>query len=164
MNSDFFVLTAELAVAIAGFSGVIVALESGDVRSWSPLRRRNLRILLQLSMLALLFSLIPLAAYEAVDGSSFWRWALGFYGLAHVVDLSTFLFHQPAGAKRGPVYQGLVFALVQLGVAALSTDSVAEIIYMVSVMWHLAGAAMGFLFLIWGERLGSEAAKRDTGG
>ena len=46
MNSDFLALTAQLAVGIAGFSGAIVALESRDVRSWDPLRRRSLRILL----------------------------------------------------------------------------------------------------------------------
>ena len=55
-NNDALVLIAELAVAIAGFSGVIVALESRSVRSWTPLQRRNLRLLLQVSAVAIFFS------------------------------------------------------------------------------------------------------------
>jgi len=141
-----------LAVAIAGFSGVVVALEARGVPAWTPLRRRDLRVLLQLSALALLFSLIPLAAYGAAESPSFWSWALGAYGLAHIVDASTFLFRQPVGARRGPVYVGLGFAAAQLVVAGFASNPVAELVYMVSIMWHLAGAGMGFVFLVWGGR------------
>ena len=148
INSDFFVLTAELAVAIAGFSGVVVALETQPVRSWAPSRRRDLRVLLQLSALALVFSLVPLAAYSIVDTAGFWRWGLGVYGLIHAADVFTFLLRQTEGVRR-PVWLGLVFALAQILVAALLTDSAAEAMYMVSVMWHLGGAAMGFVLLLW---------------
>ena len=141
INSDFFVLTAELAVAIAGFSGVIVALESQPVGSWAPSRRRDLRVLLQLSGLALVFSLVPLVAYAVADTAGFWRWALAAYGLIHAADVFTFLYRQPDGVRR-PVWLGLVFALAQILVAALLTDAAAEAMYMISVMWHLGGAAM----------------------
>jgi hypothetical protein len=152
ISSEFFALTAQLAVAIAGFSGVVVALESRDVRSWDPLRRRDLRVLLQLSALALLFSLGPLAAYRLVDQASFWKWALGFYGLAHLLDVSTFLFRQPERARTGPVYVGVAFALAQIILATAGANSTAETGYMVSLIWHLGGATMGFVFLVWGKR------------
>jgi hypothetical protein len=142
-------------VALAGFSGIVVALEAQPVRSWTPMRRRDLRVLLQLSALALFFSLLPLLAYASIDDAGFWRWGLGAYGLVHVIDVSTFLFRQP-GVARTPIWIGLVFAVAQIAVALLSTDSTAEVWYMLSVTFHLAGAAMGFVFLIWNE--GAESA------
>jgi hypothetical protein len=124
------------------------------VRSWTPLRRRKLRILLQLSALALFFSVLPLLTYRLAENPGFWRWALGCYGVAHLADLSSFLFWQPQGAWRAPVYPGVVFAVLQLAVAALGGTLASETMYMVSVAWHVAGAAMGFVFLIWGETSG----------
>jgi len=147
-------LTAELSVAVAGFSGVIVALESRGVRAWTPLRRRDLRVLLQLSGLALAFSLIPLVVYPHFETATFWNWALAAYGLAHLADVSSFLFGQPEGARRGPVFAGLVVALLQLVAAIFGTGSLAELAYSASILWHLGGAGMGFVLLIWGDRSG----------
>jgi len=48
-SNDALVLIAELAVAIAGFSSVVGALDNRAVRTWSPFRRHNLRVLLQVS-------------------------------------------------------------------------------------------------------------------
>ena len=152
INSDFLTLTAELSVAIAGFSGVIVALESRSVKSWTPLRRRDLRVLLQLSALALVFSLAPVLAYPVFDDAAFWKWALAMYGVAHLADVASFLVRQPDGARTGPVYAGFVVALLQLLVAGLGSGVVPELVYSGSILWHLGGAAMGFVFLIWGTR------------
>jgi hypothetical protein len=102
--------------------------------------------------LALIFSLGPLAAYGLVDQPGFWNWALGFYGLAHLLDVATFLFRQPEGARLGPVYGGAAFAIAQLVLAIAGADATAETGYMVSLIWHLGGAAMGFVFLVWGKR------------
>jgi hypothetical protein len=152
MNSDFLALTAQLAVGIAGFSGVIVALESRDVRGWPARRRRDLRILLQVSGMALLFSLLPLVSYRLVERPVFWNWALGIYGAAHMIDASTFIVRQPAGARVRPAYAGLVQGLVQVIVAVWGSRAFAEFWYLLSLVWQLGGAAMGFVFLIWGSR------------
>lgn len=98
-----------------------------------------------------MFSLLPLATFSIVEATGFWRGALAAYALAHAVDVSSFLFRQPEKV-RGAAWLGLAFALSQLLVAVLLTDSAAEAMYMVSVMWHLGGAAMGFVFLIWSRR------------
>jgi hypothetical protein len=126
LNSDFLVLTAELAVAIGGFSGVIVALEARGVREWTPVRRRNLRILLQLAALALLFSLLPLGAYRLAERPNFWRWALGLYGIAHVVDATSFIFRQPPSIRFAPPLVGLEVAALQLVVAGVGSGATAE--------------------------------------
>lgn len=104
-----------------------------------------------MSGLALIFSVLPLITYRLAEVPSFWRWALGLYGVLHLVDLSTFLFRQPEGAWRAPVYPGVVFAVLQLAVAALGGAGGPETMYMASIAWHVGGAAMGFVFLIWGE-------------
>ena len=151
INTDFLTLTAELSLGIAGFSGVIVALESRSVRSWTPLRRRDLRVLLQLSGLALLFSLMPLLAYPTFAAPSFWKWALGLYGFVHLLDLASFLIRQPEGARLHLVYPGVAVAVTQVALAILASDAIAEVAYLGSVLWHLAGAVMGFVFLIWND-------------
>ena len=155
-NNDALVLIAELAVAIAGFSGVIVALESRSVRSWTPLQRRNLRLLLQVSAVAIFFSLLPLLLQRFMAASDFWKWALGFYGLVHVGDVSSFLIRQPTGAPLAPVYAGLAVALTQLSVAAFGSVLMVEAVYLGVLVWHLAIASMGFALLVWG------AADQDT--
>jgi hypothetical protein len=152
MNSDLLALTAQLGVGIAGFSGVVVALESREVRHWDPLRRRSLRILLQLSGMVVLFSIVPLVAYRVVESPGFWNWALGCYGLAHIADAASFVVRQPSGARVGPAYVGVAAGIVQLIAAVWGSGAIAEGVYLVSLVWQLGGAAMGFVFLLWGVR------------
>ena len=66
-SNDILVLVAELAVAIAGFSSVVVALGRRPVAEWLPGEQRNLRILLQVSAIAILFSLFPLILQRAIS-------------------------------------------------------------------------------------------------
>lgn len=96
LSGDLLVVVAELAVAIAGFSSVVVALDSRAVREWSPARRYNLRVLLQMSALAVLFALLALFLERATEGVAFWKWALGAYGIAHLIDAGSFIRRQPA--------------------------------------------------------------------
>ena len=94
-SHDALVLIAELAVAIAGFSSVVVALDNRAVRDWSPFQRHNLRILLQVSALTIFFALFPLIFQRAMAGPASWKWALGVYGVVHTIDVSSFIRRLP---------------------------------------------------------------------
>ena len=161
LSSDFLVLVAELAVAIAGFSSVVVALDSRAVKTWSPAQRHNLRVLLQISALTVFFALFALFLERATNGTDFWRWALGVYGVVHLIDAGSFIRRQPTDIpkanKLGP-YLGLIVAIGQCVTAAVAGVHMAETIYLASLVFHLAGASMGFGILIFGR---SEGGARD---
>lgn len=154
LSGDLLVVIAELAVAIAGFSSVVVALDSRAVRDWNPARRYNLRVLLQISALAVFFALLALFLERATEGSGFWNWALGAYGIAHLLDAGSFIRRQPADLpmvnRMGP-YVGILLALVQCLVAVLAGLRPAEMVYLASLIFHLGGASMGFGMLIFGR-------------
>ena len=51
---------AQVAVALAGFAGVVVVFRSGSVHEWSPINKLRLRLLLSNSILPLLLCMIGL--------------------------------------------------------------------------------------------------------
>ena len=90
---------ASIAVTIAGFSGVVVALTGKTTDSFDAIERLNLRILLQVSSFALLFSLVPLIVHRAVDSETAWRVSMLLYGFVHILDAGFFMLKaQRSGA------------------------------------------------------------------
>lgn len=153
-SQDTLILIAEIGVAIAGFSSVFVALNNKAVRHWSIYQRHNLRVLLQVSALAIFFSLFPLVFSRAVDGPQVWNWALGVYAAIHIIDVSTFIRKLPANlptSARITPHLGLVLAITALAVALLGSPLLAEVLYLCNLVWHLGIAAMGFTFLVMGD-------------
>lgn len=154
-SHDTLVLIAEVAVAIAGFSSVVVALDNRAVKNWTPFQQHNLRVLLQVSALTIFFSIFPLIFQRVIDGPGSWKWALGFYAVIHTIDVSSFIRVLPAdlpAANRFLPYIGLALAVVSIFVAWLASPLVAEVLYLCNLVWHLGIAAMGFAFLVMGER------------
>jgi len=154
-SQDILVLIAELAVAVAGFSSIVVALDKRSVSEWAPGEQRNLRILLQVSAVAILFSIFPLVLQRALDAPSFWNIALSVYSLVPAADVSTFLFRPVVGESQLPPIIGLGLALLSLAVAAFGSSTLAEVTYLCVLVWHLGVAAMGFAFLIFRDRSGA---------
>jgi hypothetical protein len=153
-SHDTLVLLAELAVAIAGFSGVVVALEARRVSEWSASRRFNLRVLLQVSALVVFFSILPLILERAIAQPASWRVALWAYGLVHLADVSSFILRRPPGVvgfRRIAQLVGLCFAVGSLSVAAFGSPLHSEVTYLSMLVWHLAVAAMGFASLLFDE-------------
>ena len=160
-SHDALVLIAELAVAIAGFSSVVVALDNRAVRMWSPSRRHNLRVLLQVGALTIIFSLFPLIFQRVIADPVGWQWALAVYGAVHAIGVSSFIWRIPEDlptANRLLPFVGLAVAVASLVVAYLASPLVAEIFYLCSLFGHLSIAAMGFAFLVMGDA--PEAAER----
>jgi hypothetical protein len=153
-SHDTLVLIAELAVAIAGFSSIVIAIEGRGVRHWSAVQRFDLRVLLQVSALTIIFSIFPLIVERAVAQPTSWRLSLWAYGLVHLLDVSTFILRRPPGLDslhRNAQIVGLALALTSLAVAAYGAPPLTEIVYLSMLVWHLAVAAMGFAFLILGS-------------
>ncbi len=154
-SQDTLVIIAEVAVAIAGFSSVVVALDNRAVRNWTPFQRHNLRVLLQVSALTIFFSIFPLILQRVLDSPSSWKWALGVYAAVHTIDVSSFIRALPKNlpvANRIFPYFGLSLAITSIIVAWLASPLTAEVLYLCNLVFHLCVAAMGFAFLVMGER------------
>ena len=153
-SSDALAIIAQVAVAIAGFSSVVVALDSRAIRSWSTFQRHNLRVLLQVSGLTIFFAIFPLVLFRAMDSPSAWNWALAVYAVVHLVDAGSFIRGMPKDLptlNRVLPFVGVTLALLCLAVSWLGPSQAAEVLYLCQLMWHLGVSAMGFALLVTGE-------------
>ena len=72
-------IAAQIAVALAGFAGVVVVFRSGSVHEWSPIDKLRLRLLLSNSILPLIFCMIGLLLLTVRPApAGIWRWCSGF--------------------------------------------------------------------------------------
>jgi hypothetical protein len=64
-----------VAIAIAGFSGIVVALQRSDV-PWSELDKKRFSMILELSLASVFWSFIPrqLASRKPATIATGWRW------------------------------------------------------------------------------------------
>jgi hypothetical protein len=70
---------AEVAIAIAGFSGIVVALQNRTV-DWSEADKLRFSVLLQLSFESVFFSFVPIVLYLMHPSEPFvWRWSSGLW-------------------------------------------------------------------------------------
>src|SRR5437667_12908570 len=73
--SEALSASAQIAVTLAGFAGVVVAFRSGSVHEWSKLDRFRLRILLFNSAMPFAMSIIGLLLMSTnLDAIMVWRW------------------------------------------------------------------------------------------
>jgi hypothetical protein len=74
--------TAQVAVALAGFAGVVVVFRTESVHRWSSVDKFRLRLLLGNSVIPLTFSLfgLLLLAFNPPPAGT-WRWGSGFAAL-----------------------------------------------------------------------------------
>ncbi len=156
-STDTLTAIAGISIAIAGFSGVIVALTGRSVESFGPVERLNFRILLQVSALTLLFSLLPLILHRAFEPVMAWRISMMLYGAAHLVDAGYFVLRTRSAHAHsqmqnlGPII-GICIAVCQLIIGVIGPIIIVEVMYLFVLIWHLAVAGMGFVKLVFVSR------------
>jgi hypothetical protein len=70
---------AQIAVALAGFAGVVVVFRSGSIHEWSPLDRFRLWLLLGNAMIGLFACLLGMLLFSITPTPlSVWRWCSVF--------------------------------------------------------------------------------------
>lgn len=76
---------AQIAVALAGFAGVVVVFRHESAHEWSPIDKFRLRLLLSNSAFPLayaLFAMLLLAMKSPPE--SIWRWGSGFAAICQI--------------------------------------------------------------------------------
>ena len=113
---------AQIAVAPAGFAGVVVAFRSGSLHDWSPMDKFRLWLLLDNALaplFACLFGMLLLTISPAPH--SVWRWCSGFSLLLSF--LFGFLSRRrqselgPTEIKEMGTYRYLFYVIAALGMA-----------------------------------------------
>jgi hypothetical protein len=143
---------AQLALTLAGFSAVIVALRPKPIRQWASLDRLNFRILIQVAAVATFFSLFPFAVLVVLEPPLAWKVSLLVYGVYHLVDVGSFAFNFPPDVRRVNRIStgiGFVVATLQVGFGLLGTEATMQLMYLVALVWHLGVSCLGFALLIY---------------
>jgi len=143
---------AELAVSLAGFSAVIVALRPQPIASWSAFDRFNFRMLLQVAALTIFFSIFPFGTLTLLDDPLAWQAAALAYGFVHLADLASFVLNMPPAARRLnriATRIGFVIAIAQIALAFLGTTSAIQTMYLATLVWHLGISCLGFVSLVY---------------
>jgi hypothetical protein len=133
--STSLIASAQIAVAIAGFAGVVAMFRSESVHTWGDVERFWLRLLLLNSILPLSFSLVGLFfIIVGFDPSTTWRSCSGFaallllpYAFMIFRNLVRFTPEQLKAAGGGKLISYMLFSLLTVvsllqlwNVAALS--------------------------------------------
>jgi len=143
---------AQIAVGLAGFSAIIVTLNAKPIREWDDTDRLNLRLLIQISIYVIFFSLLPPMLAIPFEPHLVWMYGLWAYGLIHIVDVSFFLINMTKGTPtifRSVAICGACVALIQVSIALLGGDIARETMYVFSLIWHLGVVFMAFILLLY---------------
>lgn len=155
--SETLIGIAELAVALAGFTGVAVAFGSRDRGAWHPGDRLRLNFLLESSLMAGGLALLTLVLLYSFPGAESQTWAIGSILWATFMPWSLYSSRrriQENQLKHGDIDQfanGMVFVifgiliLVQVG-NVFFWNTFAPLLG--ALCFNLAGAAMQFVRLI----------------
>ncbi|MCX7053879.1 MAG: hypothetical protein NTU56_06680 [Proteobacteria bacterium] len=93
--------SAQIAVAIAGFAGVVAAFRNDSVHDWGPVERFWLRLLLINSILPLALCMIGLFLLSVSDDMpSTWRWCSGISTLL-LIPYAAMIVRTVAGFAPG---------------------------------------------------------------
>jgi hypothetical protein len=148
---------AELAVALAGFTGVAVAFGSRDRGAWHPGDRLRLNFLLESSLTAGGFALLSLVLLYSFPEAEYLAWVVGSFLWAAFMPWSLHASRRRIRENRlihGDIDQfanGMVFfifallVLVQIG-NVFFWKAFAPLLG--ALCFNLAGAAMQFVRLI----------------
>jgi len=115
-------IAAQIAVALAGFAGVVVVFRRESVHEWSPIDKFRLRLLLTNSILPLglcVIALLLLTVEPTLIGV--WRWCssvgfvvLLFFGIATTTGFRRFDLQQLQRASANFIF----YFVATLGIAA----------------------------------------------
>jgi hypothetical protein len=152
--TDLLVTLAQLGVALAGFSGIVVVLGARASGQWSARERQLLSVLLAASGAVILWSLLPLLLLASeLPERRVWLISSGTWAMGQVVVLA--LRSRQVVRDRGARGQDRILLVSAFlgGVAALGVQLVNLRLtvawpHLTGVAWHLALSFLVFVRLL----------------
>lgn len=151
--------SAQIAVAIAGFAGVVAAFRNESVHDWTRIERFWLRLLLLNSILPLAFSMVGLLLLAIAPAPpAMWRWCSGLAAL-FLLPYATMIVRNLAGFPRGELeaaggarFTSYVLVVLLVAVCLLQLCNVAILDsfwpYFCAIVALLLGAMYQFVRLV----------------
>jgi hypothetical protein len=167
MHLDSLILIAQISVALTGFVGIIVA-----IREWhgKGLARLLLASILQTTLGAAFFALIPDPLSHLVSMDSMWRIACGAFGLYHLGIWAQHVVRQRSLATMGAVQKIVTIASMPVIALKLCVGlgfllRHAYPIYYLGLTWLLGVGCYAFILILFDDgdsRTGDEEPPRDS--
>ena len=141
---------AEIAIAIAGFSGIVAGVSRGAGSEWTVAERLSLSMLLQISLSVAFFSLFPLVlASSDIDSTYVWQISSAGWLVSVVASVSFALRRFVAmlkGTPSPPPGGSRLFATVALGGVTLAIGVQVANTILLCVPWpHLSALLWGLV-------------------
>jgi hypothetical protein len=142
----------EVAIALAGFSGIIAAMGRRGAGRWTAGDQILLRILLTASGVALVWAFLPFVILDAIDPPAFWRIGSGAIACWYI-GILVYRIRQTARVRaeavlRPPPLASFLHVTVIAALLANAFSFAAPSIYVLGVLWELAIAFMAFVALL----------------
>ena len=142
---------AEVAVAFAGFTGIVAVLGKRSSNPWSSAELNTIRTLLHTSIGATLFALLPGVLGPYVESSDLvWRASSGLFTAYHLTAILSSLRHGSTGVTMAPWVVNLTLPIGFLSIVATSLvtlgmfASSAAFIYTLTVFHFIMMSAICF--------------------
>ncbi len=160
MSMPDFSTIAEIAVALVGFSGIVLAIGSGGHGS-EDIDRARLADLLIAGFGVVFLALLPTFFVLFLQQELTWRVVSGIFAAWFLLGIASFWIRMKADFVRAPANAfgsviGAGFIIGLLGVCFGIWIEIAHAIYFAALLWGLFVAAMEFTLLLLGLQ------KRDT--
>ena len=142
---------AQVAVAFAGFSAIVVLFRRDDEGRWLKVHRDRFHGMVVHATAAVLFCMLPmLVGVFTTDHATIWNVSSALLGVELAVQTTgIILMSTTALVSRLVVSAGYLFALLQvLNVAGIAFDHEARP-YVGGVIWHVIQSGGLFIGLIW---------------
>lgn len=156
-SSDVLLTLAEIAIGLAGFSGVVAAFSR--TRSFSPEDRVRFLMLIGGTFSVVVLAFVPfLMRYAGMEGSEVWRWSSAVFAVVFAVAFPLIRAGRKTILKYGTAAPGwsvalvallgLVAFLLQIGNVLSWPFAPGPFAYVVGLVVFLIGSGAIFVYLV----------------
>ncbi len=146
---------AEIAIALAGFSGVVMALKARQSLGDRKVDYARLRELLITSLVVVFFAFLPsMAAGVLGDSPWVWRGPQLLFGIVHVGAMALFMVTAGSEVTSASLWElatvplALLVIVLQFATALGFFSDYLAASYLLALLWFLLIAAMNFSVLL----------------
>jgi len=161
MPFETFLIIAQIAVALTGFIGITVTLRHGRDAGFS---RLLLASILQTTLGAALFAVVPDLLSPLLTPAMMWRVACGSFGLYHLVIFARHILRQRSLKQMSAVQLVVTIASVPIIGLKLTVGfgvlvAYAYSIYYLGLIWLLGVACYSFTLILFHDEHADDSAK-----